>query len=146
MSFIEIVILIKRYSSLTVLAKTFAFYPCSSIRRDDLSNMLTKEGVSFDELHVYQTTHSEAGLSNLKNLLESAIETDHGTICLVVFSPSCANAIFATSELASLISSSLIRFKFVSVGPSTSSELRKHVSDVFELKEPSPEALKEAFV
>lgn len=107
--------------------------------------MLTRENVSFDELHVYHTTHSEAGLSNLKSLLEKAIETSKETICLIVFSPSCANAIFATSELASLISSSLTRFKFISVGPSTSSELRKHVSDIFELKEPSPEALKGAF-
>ena len=68
-------------------------------------------------------------------------------ICLVVFSPSCANAIFKKNlELKSLILSNLSRFKFVSVGPSTSSELGKDDGHIFELKEPSPEALREAFL
>lgn len=120
------------------------FYPCSSIRKDDLSNELKGAHVPFDELHVYKTTHSPAGLENLKNLINSDLKNFHERFfCIVYFSPSCVDAVFTNHELSRIIAENVNKIYNISIGPSTSAMLRKYVGPVRELAEPSPKSLYE---
>lgn len=121
----------------------YSFYPCSSIRKDDLSNELNKANVSFEELHAYRTTHSPEGLNELKLKLESNLSNREEDNLLVFFSPSGCEAVFGEQNISSLIRENSARFKFISIGPSTSSKLKEFVAIDFiiELAEPSPQAL-----
>lgn len=127
----------------------YALYPCSSIRKDDLSIELTKYNVSFDELHVYDTVPCEQAVSNLKSLITECFNTS-SAIFMVFFSPSVCQAVFDDLELNSKLlgdrestSNSLI---FLSIGPSTTSKLKTYIpsnqlSSIHQLSEPSPDAL-----
>lgn len=121
----------------------YALYPCSSIRKDDLSNELKNSNVSYDELNVYKTVHSEQGLNELELKLRTDLADDSSRNCLVFFSPSGCDAVFSFPSLNNLILSNLDRFKFVSVGPSTSSKLKQFISQelFIQLDEPSPKSL-----
>ncbi|RNA00774.1 uroporphyrinogen-III synthase isoform X1 [Brachionus plicatilis] len=117
----------------------YALYPCSKIRRDDLSNSLSESGISFEEIHVYDTVPCDTGKQKLANALNKL----HGNNVLVFFSPSGSDCVFKDHILNSLIYSRLQDFKFVSVGPTTSSRLRQYIEPALinELTEPSPQAL-----
>ncbi len=120
-------------------------YPCSSIRKEDLSRALANAEISFDELHVYKTGHSHAGLTQLKSLLSEELTSQQCLLCLVFFSPSCVEAVFSGCEskyFAEMIRANRERFRFVSIGPSTSCKLGEYADD--ELEEPSPQALEAA--
>lgn len=118
------------------------FYPCSSIRKDDLSNELSRANIPFDELHVYRTTHSLSGLENLQTLINTDLNKFHERlICIVYFSPSCVDAVFNDCQSGRAIAENENRIYNISIGPSTSSMLNKYVDLVFELSEPSPQSL-----
>ncbi len=124
---------------------TYALYPCSSIRKDDLSNALVKANVSFDELNVYRTSYSQPGLARLKSILSNELISKQNIICLVFFSPSCVEAVFnnlGSDCVAEIILTNKECFKFISIGPSTGCKLAEYVDRGFyELNEPSPQAL-----
>lgn len=117
----------------------YALYPCSKIRKDDLSKNLSENRISFDEIHVYDTVPSEIGKQKLKNTLDQL----DGQIILVFFSPSGCESVFKDTTLNNYIKSKLNTFSFVSIGPSTSSKLRDYIEPnlIYELAEPSPHAL-----
>jgi uroporphyrinogen-III synthase len=127
----------------------FAFYPCSSIRKDDLSIELNKNGVSFEEVTAYKTLHSESGLKELHETLLSHLYDDTFNF-LVFFSPSGCDAVFEESiepnKLGDLVRKNLDNVRLLSIGPSTSAKLKLYFPDsfgkfIFELDEPSPRAL-----
>jgi uroporphyrinogen-III synthase len=129
---------------------TFAFYPCSSIRKDELSTELTKNGVSFEEITAYKTAHSEAGLNELYEMLLKHLTDENPVNFLVFFSPSGCDALFEDqsqkNKLDDLIRNNISRIRLLSIGPSTSAKLKIYFPDlfnvsVFELDEPSPRAL-----
>lgn len=119
--------------------ENYAFYPCSSIRKDDLSSELIKANVSYQEITAYRTAHSEQGLSELVDFLDN-----HTQACLLVFfSPSGADAVFGSDTLVRIITSRGHLIHFISIGPSTTKKLKELVSHspVLQLDEPSPQAL-----
>lgn len=132
----------KRLKSNEDLA-TYALYPCSSIRKDDLSVELNKENIKYDELFVYRTTHSKEGLSMLGQKLANSLSGKTHLICLVFFSPSGCDALFNSDEnLSKTIFDNLSSFRFISVGPSTSAKLKTLINEeIYQLEQPSPEAL-----
>lgn len=117
----------------------YALYPCSKIRKDDLSKSLIMNGLSFDEINVYDTMPSEFGIQKLIQSLHQL----NGPTVLVFFSPSGCDAVFNNLDLNSYINSKLNIFSFVSIGPTTSSKLKDYVQPglIHELVEPSPQAL-----
>ena len=100
---------------------------------------------------MYRTIHSQIGLVRLENLIATDLESScaHRVICLVFFSPSSVDAIFKLdasssneiSSLALMILENVRNFKFISIGPSTSSKLNEYLECVLEMDEPSPQAL-----
>jgi uroporphyrinogen-III synthase len=126
--------------------ENYALYLCSSIRRDDLSIELSKHDVSFDELHVYDTIPCQHAVYKLNSLITERFNT-LPLIFMVFFSPSICQAVFDDLELKSkLLEASGNSFRFLSIGPSTSSKLKTYIQSdelkmVHQLDEPSPEAL-----
>jgi uroporphyrinogen-III synthase len=129
--------------------KKYALYPCSSIRKDDLSIELTKYNVSFDELHVYDTIPCEHAVFELKSLIAECFKTS-SVVFLVFFSPSVCQAVFDDLELNSKLvgahESAINSFRFLSIGPSTTAKLKTYIQSdqlslIHQLSEPSPEAL-----
>jgi uroporphyrinogen-III synthase len=95
-----------------------AFFPCSSIRKPDLVDLLHEANYKVDELFVYKTCKSVKGLIELKTFL---LNVDDKCVNLVAFfSPSCVNAFF---DLFSDEQMPILRLKFffINIGPSTSS-------------------------
>ncbi|CAF0726509.1 unnamed protein product [Brachionus calyciflorus] len=118
----------------------YALYPCSSIRRDDLSKNLTQSGISYDEINTYDTGPCQKGLDKLFKTISLC---QNEASFLVFFSPSGCDAVFLDPKMKTLIQNEPLKFKFVSIGPSTSSKLKCYVDNslIYELKEPSPQAL-----
>lgn len=137
---------IKRKQADLDLSK-YALYPCSSIRKDDLSNELGKEGVQLTELIAYKTVVSESGLAELDKLVDVFLSDKlMGDVCLVFFSPSGCDFVFGQGEhVADKIRNNLSRFRMISIGPSTTFKLKQCLAEydavVYELGEPSPKAL-----
>ena len=124
----------------------YALYPCSSIRKDDLSNELGKEGVPLTELIAYKTVVSESGLAELDKLVDVCLGEEMMGVCLVFFSPSGCDFVFGQGErVADKIRNNSSRFKMISIGPSTTFKLKQCLAEydavVYELGEPSPKAL-----
>jgi uroporphyrinogen-III synthase len=126
----------------------FAFYPCSSIRKDDLGIELTKHNLSFEEVTAYRTTHSEVGLQELRETLNECLINNSASVLnfLVFFSPSACEAVFEDASLSELVRANLTKVNFLSIGPSTSAKLNIYLpglfnKSVFEIDEPSPQAL-----
>lgn len=117
----------------------YALYPCSKIRKDDLSKSLNENEISYEEIHAYDTVPSEIGIEKLRNCLQILASIS----VLVFFSPSGCDALFNDKNLNKLINSKLNTFKFVSIGPSTTQKLKIYVDQslIYELTKPSPEAL-----
>ena len=121
------------------------FYPCSSIRKDELSEELTKANIRFDELKVYETKPAVEKLNHVRTLIESYSQREQ-TTCLVFFSPSGVDTMFSVDKMLAnflLINKDV---RFVSIGPSTSKRLREVTADVlriYELSSPSPQSLAE---
>ena len=122
---------------------TFAFYPCSSIRRDELYTELKKASVSFEELTAYKTAHSEQGLFELQTDLSEFVATSDDLNILAFFSPSGVEGVFENEKLSRLIKENSHRIRLISIGPSTSAKLKHFISEqaIYELDEPSPQAL-----
>lgn len=130
---------------------THVFYPCSSIRKDDLGKALAAASITYEELHVYRTITNESTLAELEIFLNDAIvNSTHSRLCLVFFSPSGVDALFSSTGCVSLVQANLHRFRFVSIGPSTTAKLKSlHADFTFipadyefvQLDKPSPEAL-----
>lgn len=121
----------------------FAFYPCSAIRKDDLSEQFKKVQLKYEELFVYNTSPSASGVEELRQLVKEE-QTDTAAAaatCLVFFSPSGVEAAFGEIGQAALNSGRL--FHFISVGPSTTAKLKAFVQAdrIREMSEPSPQAL-----
>lgn len=120
---------------------SFFFYPCSSIRKDDLTQELTSANIRFDELKVYETSPLIDMLNYIRTVIESYSHNKQAT-CLVFFSPSGADSIFNIDKnLANFILEQNIFF--ISIGPSTSKRLKELIPylRVHELSSPSPESL-----
>jgi uroporphyrinogen-III synthase len=155
-------------SSFETPSKQLAFYPCSSIRKDDLSNELKKANIPFEELNVYKTTVADSNLGLLKNFIDEFLVTAKSScdnskqriICLVFFSPSGVEAVFKNKEndeilskyadLPKCIYENISFFRIFSIGPSTTQRLKQILNntDIFvdELSEPSPQALLESLL
>lgn len=116
--------------------EAYAFYPCSSIRKDDLIQELTHASISFDELNVYKTAHSEKGLSEFSNLIRTF--SNEQIVCLVFFSPSGVESLFNNYEKELLVTDNI---KLISIGPSTTKSLNKLNLKSYELSSPSPQSL-----
>lgn len=101
---------------------------------------------------MYKTTHCQAGLQRLENILNKEINEENRSVCLVFFSPSCVDGIFKLNSLTQMSSlgqtilKNVNGFRFVSIGPSTSSKLKQYVDGVYELSEPSPKALEKVLM
>ena len=130
-----------------------AFFPCSSIRKDDLIIKLKEADLNIDELLVYETVTSENGINTLITILKENNKVQSTiTNCFVLFSPSCVQSIFEKSkELKENLYKMNPHFNwFISIGPSTSSKLSDCLNDfnqVFnhiEMSEPSPRGVVEA--
>ena len=134
---------------------TYALYPCSDIRRDEMSTALLAAGIGFRELTAYKTTHSRQGLLALgQSLVDSLVSSAAATaaVALVFFSPSACEALFETSDgqaARRCVEEHASRVRLVSVGPSTTAALLeaqlRHrplgLSQVRQMSEPSPAAL-----
>jgi uroporphyrinogen-III synthase len=124
----------------------YALYPCSSIRKNDLSNELKKNLIPLDEIVAYETVKDDEAVmrlhSNLEKYFTPNSNDDDRLCCLVFFSPSGCDAVFNTKN-AKRQENLSSHFMFISIGPSTSVKLKEFVSNVHELREPSPEALVE---
>jgi uroporphyrinogen-III synthase len=129
----------------------YALYPCSSIRRDDLPTELNMANISFDEIIAYKTSKCPTAMEKLKDLfklLRENTSTESASTCLVFFSPSGVDSLFEDDAIQ-LLFNSCLNIVFISVGPTTSSRLRKAVMNhkatmtvpIYELSEPSPQAL-----
>ena len=121
----------------------FALYPCSSIRKDDLSNELKKYNIPLNEITTYKTGYSAQGLEKLNQSIESNKDLN-SVMYLVFFSPSGADAIFKESNtIAKCIRYNKDVFKIVSVGPSTTKRLKEYLEnvDIYQMAQPSPHAL-----
>ena len=123
--------------------ESLIFYPCSSIRKDDLSNQLREHSIQFDELFVYDTGKSEKGVEQFKATLQANLKQDK-SICLVFFSPSGVEIAF--EAIQSLFDECLsTKLSVISVGPSTSAKLKHYLNQLnlslIEMAEPSPKAL-----
>ena len=122
----------------------YALYPCSSIRKDDLSVELRKNQILFDEIHVYKTAHSKKGLEQL-NILVQRLKDFDSIICLVFFSPSGVDAVFkeSSNKTAQIILNNKEMFKIISVGPSTTTQLKVYLThyDIYQMSQPAPQPL-----
>jgi uroporphyrinogen-III synthase len=123
------------------------FYPCSSIRKSDLTDELNKFNLDLDELKVYETTDSENGRNQFINLVNTyqSDNCDDCITCLVFFSPSGVDALF--NDNLCLVQNVLSNpdLRIISIGPSTSKRLQQLLTNIFihELKTPSPQSLLE---
>jgi len=120
---------------------SFVFYPCSSIRKDDLTQELINANVRFDELKVYKTSPVIDRLNYVCEIIETYSHNKRAT-CLVFFSPSGADSIFNIDKnLANYILEQNIFF--ISIGPSTTKRLKELIPNitVHELSSPSPMSL-----
>ena len=130
-------------SELKVNFNKYALYPCSSIRKDDISNELSKNHVHFDEIIAYRTVNCQIGIESLHNsILKLTNKKTSNFICLIFFSPSACDAVM-NSKLADLIRADMNKFKLISIGPSTTSKLKSYFAndDIYQLDEPSPQSL-----
>jgi uroporphyrinogen-III synthase len=123
------------------------FYPCSSIRKSDLTDELNKFNLDLDELKVYETTDSEYGRNQFINLINTyqSDNCDDCITCLVFFSPSGVDSLF--NDNLCLVQNVLSNpdLRIISIGPSTSKRLQQLLTNIFihELKIPSPQSLLE---
>ena len=125
----------------------YALYPCSSIRKNDLTNELKKNSIPLDEIVAYETVKDDEAVMRLHSHLEkystpNYSNDDTRVCCLVFFSPSGCDAVFSAKNAKRQVNLSS-HFRFISIGPSTSVKLKEFVTNVDELREPSPEALVE---
>lgn len=139
-------------ASIRLFSHTYALYPCSSIRKDDLSDQLKINSISLEEIVAYETVQDDLAVmrfySNLSNYLTKC---ENRVCCFVFFSPSGCNAVFNFKHeeyvniKKKILTDKSGKFVFISIGPSTSSKLKEFVDEVcvHELREPSPEALVE---
>jgi uroporphyrinogen-III synthase len=121
----------------------YALYPCSSIRKDDLYNELSKHHIHFDEIIAYRTVNCELGIESLRNrLLKLSNQNTKNLICLVFFSPSACDAVI-NSNAYDLIRTDMNKIRLLSIGPSTTSKLKSYFAnnDIYQLDEPTPQSL-----
>ena len=148
-----------KYSNNSLFTSTgnkYALYPCSSIRKDDLSNELRKNLISLEEIVAYETVADDLAVMRLNSHLDSYLATCNNNdnedesgnsrvCCLVFFSPSGCDAVFNKNNSEKILGNMSGNFLFISIGPSTSVKLKEFVNEslVHELSEPSPDALVE---
>ena len=122
----------------------YAFYPCSSIRKDDLVVALKENGVDCTEVNAYCTSTNEASMRELVQCL-NAIEHTSAFWVLVFFSPSGVDAVLSSAECSAMLVADKARFRLISIGPSTTHKLESTlfgpIYRVYELEKPSPQNL-----
>ena len=118
-----------------------AFYPCSSIRKDDLIMKLKEARLEVDELKLYETIASKTATNYLLKCLneKNRFFTFPLINCFVLFSPSCVQSAFECDELREKLTND--SNYFITIGPSTSSKLKAFHHNFVEMNEPSPKCL-----
>ncbi|KAI7796871.1 uroporphyrinogen III synthase [Triplophysa rosa] len=96
------------------------FFPCGSIKREDLPTALKENNVPLDALTVYQTSEHP----DLQKNITDYFSQQGVPVSVAFFSPSGVK--FCVDLVKRLARSQLAQIKFVSIGPSTADALRSH--------------------